>query len=111
MTGVRRPSLAPLLYTLAIGWLAATTLLIAHEPSRGAPTPGRLASEYQRALRDHDTAELRRDAPGVPLPTCHQPQVSPVTAAGKTWLEVDDDAGHRCVRLPTARTHGWWIVR
>jgi hypothetical protein len=111
VTTVRRPRLAPLLYTLVTGWLVAITVLVAHEPKQGAPTPARLAFEYEHALRNHDTDELRRDAPGVPVPSCRHPQATPVTAAGTTWIEVDDDTGRTCARLPTARTHGWWIVR
>lgn len=101
----------PLVFGLLCAWFVVVVVLVDREPDQGAPTLDRLASQYQRALRAHDRAVLRRDAPGVPVPACADPQVSPVTVDGTAWIEVDDGAGTVCARLPAGRVHGWWIIR
>jgi hypothetical protein len=108
---VRRPRLVPIVFGLALAWLLVVVVLIDHEPDQGAPTPDRLASGYQRALDTHDSGLLGRLAPGVPVPTCSAAQVSPVQVGNATWIEVDNGAGNLCERLPTGRTHGWWIIK
>lgn len=99
------------MFGLIFAWFVVVVVMVDREPDRGAPTLDRLATQYERALRTHDTGVLGRDAPGVPVPACADPHVGPVTAGGTAWIEVDDSAGTMCARLPTGRVHGWWIVR
>jgi len=104
---------------LALAWITTIVVLIHRSPEAGAASPAALASAYQQAWSDHDSAALERllfrppdrgtvDRLGVD-PACDPGPVR-VRAVGESHLELSTADGTPCDRLPIAERDGRWYV-